>query len=368
MLCKSCGRKIAENSVFCNWCGVKQIKTPAQKRGISVPEPRLLPSGKWFIQLRPNGKSISITEDTAELCRAKAQAYKAGIIETKKSAPARKTPRMAIDEYIENRYNILSPSTIRGYRAIQRKRFALIMDKPINSIKNWQRAIDDDAKIYAPKTVINAWGFLKTVLADYTDLPKVRLPQKIKQEPKFLRPEQIPVFVKTVACNELAVPVLLALSSMRISEIKALQWEDIDADPEYVRVSGAVVLDEHDNPVRKKQTKTFTSTRNVPILIPELREALIQHRSFGPIMTCHEVTVRRFINKTCADLGFDRVGIHGLRHSFASLAYHLGIPEKIAMEIGGWGDEQTMRRIYTHVAESDISRYKNEMLSFYQNA
>lgn len=59
------------------------------------------------------------------------------------------------------------------------------------------------------------------------------------------------------------------------------------------------------------------------------------------------------INSICEKYHLPLVGVHGLRHSFASLAYHLGMPEKIAMEIGGWSDDQTMRKIYTHISELD---------------
>jgi len=57
--------------------------------------------------------------------------------------------------------------------------------------------------------------------------------------------------------------------------------------------------------------------------------------------------------------------VHGLRHSFASLAYHLNIPEKITMEMGGWSDPGTMHKKYTHIAKSDISRYQTAMADFY---
>ena len=61
------------------------------------------------------------------------------------------------------------------------------------------------------------------------------------------------------------------------------------------------------------------------------------------------------------------VGVHGLRHSFASLAslaYHLQIPEQIAMEIGGWSDIGTMRKIYTHIAQQDMERYETKLQDF----
>ena len=72
--------------------------------------------------------------------------------------------------------------------------------------------------------------------------------------------------------------------------------------------------------------------------------------------------------KICRENNLPNVGIHGLRHSFASLAYHLQIPEKIAMEIGGWSDYQTMRKIYTHLSSIDRKKAENKMAEFYKNA
>ncbi len=62
------------------------------------------------------------------------------------------------------------------------------------------------------------------------------------------------------------------------------------------------------------------------------------------------------------------MGVHGLRHSFASLAYHLNMPEKVAMQIGGWSDRETMSKIYTHLAQMDISKYETQMTDFYKKA
>lgn len=36
------------------------------------------------------------------------------------------------------------------------------------------------------------------------------------------------------------------------------------------------------------------------------------------------------------------------------------------MEIGGWADPQTMRKIYTHISQKDAERYKNAMSEFYK--
>ena len=67
----------------------------------------------------------------------------------------------------------------------------------------------------------------------------------------FLAPDEIRTFVRAIAPTKYAVPALLALSSLRISEIEALRWEDIPTDPKLIQVRGAVVLDEKNKRVKK---------------------------------------------------------------------------------------------------------------------
>ena len=71
------------------------------------------------------------------------------------------------------------------------------------------------------------------------------------------------------------------------------------------------------------------------------------------------------INEICAAHGLPQVGNHGLRHSCASLFYHLGIPQKIAMEIGGWKDPGTMNKIYTHLSQKDIAARSRQFSDFF---
>ena len=105
-------------------------------------------------------------------------------------------------------------------------------------------------------------------------------------------------------------------------------------------------------------------------MIPELLAALeaVEDKS-GPVVRCNPNTIYHQINRVCARNGLPRVGTHGLRHSFASLGYHLGVPELEMMQLGGWADNQTMIRIYTHIANADRVRAENAMAGFFtQNA
>lgn len=91
---------------------------------MKIPEPRKLKSGKYFIQLRLGGESISVTHLSEKESKRQAGLVKAEYLAgkrmmTKQEAPAAQTLGEAIDRYIKTRDNILSPSTIRGYQTIR---------------------------------------------------------------------------------------------------------------------------------------------------------------------------------------------------------------------------------------------------------
>lgn len=340
---------------------------------MKVPKARKLPSGSWFIQLRLGGESVPVTAATEKACVREATAIKAEYLAGKRP-PKPEAPSLtltaAIDEYIKQKSNTLSPSTIRGYRTIQRNRFKTTMPRQVNTIApaEWQGIVNAEAGHTSPKSLRNAFFLVKTV-ARHTcgvELPSVTMPGLIPAKKEFLEPDQIRVFVAAIKDTPYAVPALLALSSLRSSEIAALRWENISTDPQFIQVSGAVVRDENDHPVYKAQNKNATSARKIPVLIPELSEAIRRERKpEGPVLTITPNRFRDGINRVCIKNGLPKVGVHGLRHSFASLAYHLQMPEKIAMEIGGWADAGTMHRIYTHIAQSDLKRYQDAIKGFY---
>lgn len=345
---------------------------------MKVPKARKLSSGNWFIQLRLGGESIPVTARTEKECTRQAQYLKAEYKAGKRQAPPERpaespkapTVKEAIDAYIKKRDAVLSPVTIRGYRNIQKSRFHSVMDREITSIsgQEWQAICNEEAKLCSPKTLKNAWGFLVSVISESTDTqpPKIKLPQVVVRERPFLEPEQIRPFIDAVHGTDIEIPALLALSSLRRSEIMALRWENIDLDRKIIKVRGATVPDEHHKLTQKKENKNASSARNVPIMIDDLQAALSMAKQDSGLIISHDAnTVCRNINKICHANGLPSVGIHGLRHSFVSLAYHLGVPEKIVMEIGGWADYQTMRNIYTHIAKSDVSRYTDQFSGFF---
>lgn len=335
---------------------------------MKLPTPRKLPSGSWFVRVMVDGKSVGITRPTEKECLAAASALKAGFMEEKKSGL---TVNKAIDQYIENRQNVLSPSTIRGYRTIQRTRFQTMMCKKLDTVTQdqWQRAVNAEAKLCSAKTLQNAWRFLSGVISEQTGKRmNIRLPQVVQNDLPFLTSEEIPAFLEAAKGDKYEIAILLGLSGLRRSEILSVRWEDIDLERGCIYVRGSAVLDENGVLVQKKENKNQSSRRTVPFLMPQLREAIGTAEKTGEyVVTCRPSAIQKAVTRICKRAGVTMITPHGLRRSFASLCYHLGVPEQIAMKAGGWSDIYTMRKIYTKISELDIQKQGEKITEFFSN-
>lgn len=335
---------------------------------MKIPTAKQLPSGSWRIQLRVGDRRISVTEPTEKACVARAMALQQELIQPVDRSTL--TLTTAIDHYIEARQNILSPSSLRSYRTIQRNRFQTAMPRRLSSLtdREWQRLINQESKLCSSKTLKNAWGLVSSVIKAETGRKvKIALGQVVSEPRKFLEPDQIVPFLDAIRGSKYEIPALLALCSLRVSELSALTWEQIDLKSNLIHVRGAVVPDENHHYVMKRENKNGTSRRDVPIMIPRLADLLAAaDRKQDRVVALHPSTICKGINKICASAGLPQIGTHGLRHSFASLAYHLNMPEKVAMQIGGWANDATMRKIYIHVSKKDVLTYQNSMTDFYK--
>ena len=284
---------------------------------MKVPKARKLPSGAWFIQLRLGGESYPVTARTEKECTRQAELLKARHrAEGRLVVRCELTLRQAVDKYIDKRRNVLSPSTVRSYCIIRDNRFATVMDRPLKSNMDWQAVCNDEAVTCAAKTLKNAWGMIASVLREQgVSVPNVTLPLVMQKDKAFLDAEQIPVFIEAIKGADCEVPALLALHGLRRSEIWA--EPEIDFRAGVIRVRGAVVPDESNKLVKKKENKNASSRRDVPIMIPELREAIEARRKKGkPLFDIMPGTAKYHIDKICEGAGLPSVGLHGLRHPY----------------------------------------------------
>ncbi len=333
---------------------------------ISVPEAKQLPSGAYRCRVKVDGKTYSFTAAKKSDAEQEARDFKLGYL----SAPEEKTLLTvsgAIDLYLAANEKSISPSTKRGYKTIQNNRLQSLMSMPVSSLTDalCQRAIN--LETVSPKSVKNAWALVSAAVKHQTGKTfTVYLPKLTQEEHPFLQPEQIQTFLSAIEGEPCEIPALLGLHSLRRSEIMGLKWSSVDLKSGLLYIRGSTVYDEDNKIVNKPDNKNKTSRRTIPIMIPRLKDLL----SSAPhdsefVVTCNPNTIWAQVNRICAANGLPKIGTHGLRHSFCSLAYHLGVSEKVAMKIGGWADYQTMRKIYTHVADSDIAASVKSISDFF---
>ena len=335
---------------------------------MKVPEPRRMSSGNYFIQLRLGGQSIPVTAATAKECRRQAELNKAEHRAGKRAEIKREselTLGETLDRYINTYSKTLSPSTIRGYKMYRKARFIAYQDKRLDDI-NWQRMIDDELAAKSEKTVKNGWGLVHAAL-DHIDypIPKVKLAKAPVNEIAFLQPEEIKPFCAAVKGRSYEIAALLELHGLRLSEVRGLKWENIDIEREKITIRGAMVRG-MDGQTLKKTNKNEASSRDVPILIPQLKEALeaVKDKS-GLVVKTYPNALLDDVKRACNRAGVTEVTNHGLRHSFASLCYFLGIPERQTMKWGGWSDYMTMHKVYIRLAAVAETDAKKTFVSFF---
>lgn len=339
---------------------------------MKTPKPRKLKSGNYNVNLRLNGQNISITRSTAKECTRAAELLKAQYrqeIKPKRVDAVDKTLGQLMDDYIKRHSFRLSPSTRCGYDNIRHNRFQAVIDKQIKSVKDWQLVINDEAKEISPKTLKNAWGFASASMNDAKiPVPDVKLPSVAIKTKPYLIPSEMKQLIVAAETDKYAIPVMLALLGLRRSEICGLTWDDIDFKRKRISVNKARVMDEKHKYIVNDRTKTQRGTRQVPIMIPELYNALCavpKEDRIGNVVHCNPGTIGKAINRLCVENGLTPIGTHGCRHSFASLGHSVHVPPQEMQMLGGWKDLGTMNKIYTHIGEQEMLNAENAISQFF---
>lgn len=167
--------------------------------------------------------------------------------------------------------------------------------------------------------------------------------------------------------------ILLAIfSGMRIGEICALQFKDIDIEKKLIYVRKTLErivtpLDEKRSKIVIQTPKTHDSIRDIPVQ-DELLEIINQLKVFdddyvasGKRKYYEPRTLRSHYVKLVKSLNIEPINFHGLRHTFASINIENGTDIKTISELLGHSGVEITLDIYTHISNETkanaISKY-----------
>lgn len=145
------------------------------------------PSGKWrclaYIGKDENGKRQYKSFTAASKKEAEFQATL--FLTNKRYEENSMTISKAVAEYIASKENVLSPSTIEGYRNVERNRLSEIADIEIADFDTItaQKYINQMARKLSAKSVANAWGLVAAAIKQQAPekVLTVTLPSKKKR-------------------------------------------------------------------------------------------------------------------------------------------------------------------------------------------
>lgn len=265
------------------------------------------------------------------------------------------TVKECVEQYIDSKKGVLSPSSIRGYRTDQR-RLAPLDNIPVSRLDSAdiQYFISVISMGLSPKTVRNTYSLLVSAVSVIDDRRfKVTLPAKKPLVYNTPSNEQVDLLVRNADPELKLCIVLAACGTLRRGEICGLYYDDVLYDFNAVMVHRSVVKDEHNKWIEKDMPKTSGSIRRV--ILPKEVINMIGHGEGRIYPHPPDYITHRFV------ILRDSLGLncrfHDLRHYAASVMHAIGVPDKYIMERGGWSDDRVLKAVYQNTLSESSKRF-----------
>lgn len=321
-----------------------------------------LPSGSWRVQVSvgyKDGKLIrkSFTAPTKAEAELKAAEFRRA-----PKAPEKRsmTVRDAVRQYIDLNAPVLAPTTVAGYEKVLRCYFQEFLELDVSALSDQvcQHYINLELRrpskrggTISAKTINNAYVLISGALRASCGLIfSVKLPKVMQKS--IILPDPA-VVVSAVKDSSAELPCLLALwLSFSMSEIRGLKCSDLKGK---VLTINRVMVDVDGLPTVKEDAKVDTRLRSheLPPYLLGLLRATPQYKRYKKtgeddyLVPLSSRQIRSGFQRLMRREGYDMT-FHQLRHLNASVMLALGVPDKYAMERGGWKTPHVMQTVYQH--------------------
>lgn len=355
--------------------------------------------GKWVGQIvigkNENGtlKYKRFKSDKQYVVLEKMREFEQGFVYTKDATKSYLED--FLDGYLFNvKKNVLKPSSfdrdIRsgnlikkyiGNYTLEQLTTPFIQTELINKLKDNNYSYSTIHKVY----VLLNECLQYAVDTDKLDKNPCRLvkqpPKKMfeKKEIRWLSEDEIKLFKEQAVCKYktgndryiYGLPIsLIIYTGLRCGELAALKWSDIDFENKkiYVRKNIVTVYDYEDTEKKTRKVNLQTSTKtsdgriiplikNAEDILNSIKSKYQEINSDGFIINnsdkmVHVDTLSDSYTNIAKTAGIENpLGIHTLRHTFASLLIKKGVDIKIVSEILGHKDVAFTYNTYVHILE-----------------
>ena len=162
--------------------------------------------------------------------------------------------------------------------------------------------------------------------------------------------------------------VLLLYSGLRVGELCALTWKDIDFEERTIKVyKNAVEYAERDDNGKSRsvlKTQNSTKTRSGMRTLPMTQKAFDALSELQKVTGKYEYIITssngqrirpsrlgQTFSLILSAIDMDRVGLHTLRHTFATMLFNNGCEVKVVSDLLGHSNTKITENIYIHLIQ-----------------
>lgn len=274
------------------------------------------------------------------------------------------TIKQACERYINARRNVCSITTIEGYEKIVRCNLGSLGSVKVKKLtqEQLQLHIDTLAAGHSAKTVKNVYGFLGAAIRSVRPNVyfKITLPQKRKKFKTL--PEPIDI-MRMVEGDRIQLAAYMAMwLSLTVSELRGIKKSrNIRGD---ILTLTHSVVDSRSGAIEKDTMKEEERPRQLRIPGPILEMINKVESDYIVTMTGQAIIKHWERLQEKFDLQ-PRITFHDLRHVNASVMLMLKVPDKYAMERGGWGTDSTLKAVYQNTFSEERKRVDSAVDSYF---
>lgn len=324
------------------------------------------PSGSWRVQAskKIDGELVKKSFTAADKRAVERMAIEWQTEVTEILEDTDMTLSTAVSRFLELKSNRLKPSTKVAYEKYKRNYFKGLMSFRIDKItkNDINREINKMLENHAPKTVRSATSFFVSVIHYFTG-KRIDVEMPKKQKTIYNTPDEATLFkiINASKGTDIEVPVLLAAwLGLRLSEICGLKWSKIYED--FIVIDNAIVVT--NGKTIEGSPKTASSIRKVllPKYIKDILDKLPHTSEY--VVTIHYSTIGKHFRKLLKDNNIPHCRFHDLRHANASMMLKV-MPDKYAMERGGWETETVLQNIYQQTFSDEHLNYSKKFDQYF---